>query len=399
MCKLRYAADVLQLYITTYIRWVMKNLKILTVGILVGVIGICALSWLVPKPADAEVAAYYSPFGTVITLFDSGIAIGASILLLRAVRNFKPELKPAYRFLAWSALLYGILTLVYPYIEYNGQWENIPLSISSYAAYFFAGPLMYFGAREFYKRVNLKGKVAAPWLIAAIIAVLWVIHVFAPHAADVWPHEWLYELMQVITLVPTITYAAAAYMMWRVRSVTGQSYGKPFGWFAAGLALQVIGAGSVVVLEIIGYENWYFSSRAIWAPIILGDVCILIAGYYFNTVGVAAPGSWLKRLFGRKATSITSMDIITHVAEMASDPAKIDPYLDKMRVVTARLEPGQELSAADQVTLRDVYIKIEMYLVSDDQLRRYTREQLRADLTRSFDLDSNARLTFWPLLK
>jgi len=377
----------------------MKKLKIIVVCTVLGTVGLCALSWLVPQPANADVAAYYSRFGTIITLFDSGFAIGAAILLLRALHNFKPELKPAYRYLAWAALLYGILTLVYPYIEYNGLWDNIALSISSYAAYFFGGPLMYFGAREFYKRVGLKGKVASPVIIVTVTAVLWIIHVFAPHAADVWPHEWLYEIMQVITLVPTVAYLVAGYMLWRVGHTAGASYKKPFGWMSAGLLWQAVGAGSVVVLEIIGYDNWFFNDRVIWAPIILGDICIFVAGYYFNTVGVATSGSFFRRLFKRTPKQTSSLDIVVHIAGLASDTRKIDPYLDNMRVITAQLKPGQSLTTDDQHILLNVYVNVENYLVNEDQLRHYSRDQLRQDITRRFDLEENAQQTFWPLLQ
>lgn len=380
----------------------MKKPRLLILCVIVLALAIAGGSWLLPKPANVEVAAYYAPSGTMITLFDSAIAIGASIVFFAALRNFKPELKPAYRFLAFATLGYGIFTLTYPYIEYFGLWGNILISITSYFAYLFGGPLMYLAARQFFKRVGLEGKVTSIPLVVVATIVLWGLLQLVPHAEGVWPSNWLYAVMQVIVIIPVVAYVVAAYMLWRVRQKTGLGYRRPFGWLMAGLVFQVLGAGSVKVLEVIGYENWYFTHRVIWAPIIIGDLCILLAGYYFNTVGTANQGrGWLRRLFGSAQEGpATSFDIITYVASMAADPKAIDPFLDDMRVITSSLTPGdQTISGEAQRKLCGVYISIENYLIKSDQLRNYDQGQLRNDVVDRFQLNPADKSTFWPLLQ
>jgi hypothetical protein len=370
----------------------MRRLHILFVCLIVAALAISLASLLLPTPPDAEIAAFYNPLGTVITLFDSAIAVCAAILFLRALRGFNPELKPAYRLLAVSTLLYGIFTLIYPIIEYFGLWGSIEWSIVSYSSFFFGGPLMYLSVRQFYKRLGFGGVVASLPVFLGFALIAWAVYIFTPHAPEVWPTETLHDAMQFITLLPLVSYAAAAYMSLRVLQRTGRDYNKAFGFLLAGLVLQTIAAATVIVLEVIGYENWYFESRSMWIPIITGDLAILLAGYFFNRIGSQTNSK------PRKNTA-SSMEIITYAANMASDVTKVDPLLDKMRTVTAALAPDQPLSATDQRHLSDVYLGVEQYLAHDDPLRRVEPRELRQQIEGQFTVSSTDASTFWPLLK
>jgi hypothetical protein len=383
----------------------MKKLRLVLVGILLGIIAISLLSLLLPEPPSVAAKQYYSPFATIISLVDVLSACGGSILFLMALRNFKPELKPAYRLMAFSSLAVGLGLLVFPYIEYYNAWDNVWLNMSSYLQYLVGAPLMYLGIRRFYKLLGLKSKLTAPYVLAVVILVLWAVHALIPNDNQaIWPFfsRHTYDVFEVVTIIPAIFYIATLGMVLRIRNRTGEEYAGAMGWLTTGLFFYVWITVSVVVLDIIGYENWYFDTRFITAPAIAGDLSFLVAGYCFNAVGYphAERRGWLKRLFGnREEEAATSTDIIIYVAEMTSDKHKIDPYLDDMRAVTARKKLTEALNSEDQRVLRDVYLKIEDYLVTGDPLRKFDRDKLRTMVGRRLQLDERGDTTFWPTLK
>jgi hypothetical protein len=92
--------------------------------------------------------------------------------------------------------------------------------------------------------------------------------------------------------------------------------------------------------------------------------------------------SFLRAFFAgnqeRKETVSTSLDMVTRAANLASNVAYIDPILDDVRVITAKLEPGQSISNDDNTKLIQAYLQIEKYLITKESLRTFTKEGLRA---------------------
>ncbi len=377
----------------------ITTLRIATAAIVLVSFGVGALWLLVPPPPGAQGTYFYSPWGTPTTLVDLMFAIGSGVLFLLALRNFKRELKPAYRLIAAAQLSVGVLTMFFPYVEYYGLWGNVWFNMSSYLSYLAGGVLMYFGARQFLKILSIRSRLTSPLVVFGTTLVVWGVHAFVPHV-NTWPtlSEHKFDLFEIVPIIPVVFYAAAAYDIFKIRRQIGVVYHRSLSWLGLGLAVQFIESCIIFTLELTGYDNWYVNSRAYETPIILADMIILVAAYHFNLVGLdyAAHGNPLRRLFKRHAAPITSVDIITYVAGLASNPVRIDPALDKMRVITAQMQPGQGLTEADQQVLRSVYLDIERYLVNDEPLRNFTPESLRASVVQHFSLDTVAATTFWP---
>ena len=81
----------------------------------------------------------------------------------------------------------------------------------------------------------------------------------------------------------------------------------------------------------------------------------------------------------RRPTSASSaLDLVTRTAALASNPDAIDLTLDQLRAITARLVPGQQPTSKDTEQLLQVYLELEKYLTTQEPLRAFTTEQLRA---------------------
>jgi hypothetical protein len=384
-----------------------SKLRVIIVSIIVLALGTGALFWLiVPPPANLEPGSFYSPFGAPTTLVDATLAIGGGLLFLRALRNFKVELKPAWRLVAVAQMSLGVLTLLFPYVEYYDLWSNIWWNMSTYLPFLIGSVFMYLGIRRFYKILGLKSWVTRIWIVALIVLAAWGIHALVPHIVT-WDqfNERQYDLFELIPTIPVICYGAAAFMAFRMRTKVGSDYNKSFGWLTIGLSLQLFATITIAVLEFVGYENWYFSSRAYEIPNIVGDIGILAAAYYFNAIGLQASAQGGARFWQRLKRSnihehVTSPAIVAYIARLSSDTSKIDLYLDKMRAITALQQPGEALSIEDQQALMQAYLHIEDYLVTAEPLRKFDKTSLRAEVAQHFALHipQNVNDTFWPHL-
>jgi hypothetical protein len=110
--------------------------------------------------------------------------------------------------------------------------------------------------------------------------------------------------------------------------------------------------------------------------------------------------SWLKSFFGPAdapqvvgAESSSAPDVITYLASLASNPREIDAMLDGLRQVTGKSKGGM-LSEQDQMVLADVYQKLLHYLVEQEPLRAYTREEIITKVKKQFKPQPN-EVAFW----
>lgn len=92
-------------------------------------------------------------------------------------------------------------------------------------------------------------------------------------------------------------------------------------------------------------------------------------------------GAFFASSRGAEERIASSLDMVTHAASLASNVKYIDPILDDVRMITAKLEPGQPISDNDNKKLICAYLQIETYLIAKESLRTFTREDLRRRCT------------------
>lgn len=74
------------------------------------------------------------------------------------------------------------------------------------------------------------------------------------------------------------------------------------------------------------------------------------------------------------------IDRIIYLASLASEREKIDPMLDTLRIITAKIQPGSSLPKADKTALQELEVNVKNYLLHDDPLRSFTPESLQQRL-------------------
>jgi len=153
--------------------------------------------------------------------------------------------------------------------------------------------------------------------------------------------------------------------------------------------------------------EWYYDFSISILPFIAGAFLFVIAGYTFDEInagthvndhtptpsvqnatgGVHAPASIL--------TGEQELDIVLYVANLVSNPTDVDLVLDKVREITSGLQPDQELSTSDRAVLKKVYEKLEDYLLHQDPLRVFTRDELRERIAKRFGLNGVIKTILW----
>lgn len=76
------------------------------------------------------------------------------------------------------------------------------------------------------------------------------------------------------------------------------------------------------------------------------------------------------------------VEVVTYLASLASNPREIDPILDTLRIVTARMKGAP--SDEDARELRKVWQQLEDYLVTQEKVRAFTREDLQQRIQHRF---------------
>lgn len=93
--------------------------------------------------------------------------------------------------------------------------------------------------------------------------------------------------------------------------------------------------------------------------------------------------SLFRSLFGTtdKVTNVsTPLDAVESAASLVSTPSAIDPLLDDVRRVTSKLQPGETPTHSENQVLLRVYLKLESYLINDDPIRSFNKNELRSRL-------------------
>src|SRR5690349_14481709 len=108
----------------------VKSLRILVGICLLIAVGL-AMAWLgMPLPKD--LAPGYTPVATSIILFSAFIEISAATFFMLALRSIKPDLKGAYRLIAFAELSMAVIAMVSPFIVIFNLWTNIAMYMVAY---------------------------------------------------------------------------------------------------------------------------------------------------------------------------------------------------------------------------------------------------------------------------
>jgi hypothetical protein len=336
-----------------------------TISILVGVLA----PFIIPGlPGNAPALLAFSM--SMILLY-----AGCSFFLFLGLKNFTAKLRGAYAVFCAGILLLAlaesqlpVLTAMnlqhIPWMRYGGILLPVVVALVT----------MYVGVRMFAKLFGINSLWNKGWFVILAAVVLGTGAYFLP----VGPVAEGPEIEGRATLaymgVSLAIFLAATILAYKVKSLASKTYKKAFLWFyyaLGGFVLVTLQTMAAVVLA--GPQHWWLTNGyTIFIQVILG-LPLLRAAYEFNAIEHAGAHS------DRPAVEVSMLDIVVAAAEKVSNVKAIEPQLEAMREITARIAPDQkiDLTASEVAKLADIYRQIEHYLTVEEPVRRFNKDELR----------------------
>lgn len=362
-------------------------MKTLTITLCVAALFLGFAVWLLPFsiPTDPALAGTDVGLGLAISAMYTLLNIITVGLFFAGLRNFKTTLRRPY-----IILCIGLVTIALAQVQ-------IPLAIVLDAAwwitsgallflYIVPNVLIYSGIRLFARLVGVKGRwtlyrFAMPLVLVPVV-VSFVVPISVPSITQ---DPLAAHFFVALPLWQMGVNVVCAYLVWRVKQTMGGVYASAMHWlFVSMVAYMAISAHFVVILYL-GYSATWYGQNGIMAVFVVLGLLFVVAGYKFAQIGV------------RHAVQedASSLDVVTYTASLATNKDDIDPILDKVRSLTAKMTPGQPLTPDDEKTLGTVYLELEDYLVEREPLRKFTRENVRQQVIDRFRSSEPRNSSFW----
>lgn len=349
-------------------------------------VGIALFSLLLPVLGDENPAQVHSR--TAIAAVIASMSIGAGIWFLTGLSHFKIGLRVAYRLLAVGVILFGLSLLQLPiaglFDLWNSAWTNSGAIIVPFMA---ASVMIYAGLRRFAHLLQLATK------LTSFVGVTFVAAAFAAGSTAAASRFMPYELEGITVYVGTVGWTlvylcCSAILASRIRYVIGREYQKAMAWLAVTLAAFTIGALHEYIFTFFfnvdthPYPQYGFS---IW-PTGVASLLLVMASRQFYLLGASAdtPARTSESQPSQAIHDSDYVDSIVAIANLASRPQDIDPFLDNLRLITAREASETAFSEAEKAQLLATYKSIEEYLVQEEPLRTFTKEEIRQRVTPAF---------------
>jgi len=351
-----------------------------------GVLGVCvlALAYFAPRGmAEASTVA----LGLAAGLFN----IVAAGFFVAGLGQFREELRKAYILVCAALALFALSQMQLPIAAMTDWWFIVKSGL--FGLPFMASVVcLFLGMRRFAGLVDLH----TPWAsvrIAVAVATLGAVvaaavPLVAPGATtDSW------DISAGLIAWATLFQLFAAVLVVRITHALSDIYSQAMSQLNSGTATLALGGFAFVLIQLFVPETTWFREYGLEAALpTLASMLLVVAGVSFALIGETRTPS-------RMALHATSLNIITYTAMLAANPNAIDDILDGARTISASMAPGAVPTEQAQRQLANVYLQLERYLISDEELQDFTKESLRRRITQALRLDANNHSTFWPLIQ
>lgn len=362
----------------------MQRNKLLIWLVIILATAICSVTLLLPSPATWPVNE--APFHQVLIgdIIMASTYLGGALLFLANLDVYTSRLRRAYILLTVGITMAGVGTLQTTLLTVFNAWST-PYALSGAAVvpFLLSGLIMYMGVRSFANLVNISHPLTrAIYVIPAAIGIA-VLATLIPHGTYLAPDEITYDMLIGLGTWSGILILGSGALIIKVRQQAGKSYAAAMGWLAGALFFS----GAVLIAQAVyevmkpGYDPIFDTVGNVL--IVASGLVWIRAGYAFSLTKYNIGDIPLWRFLFDASSMVskqivTAIDMVTSTAALVSNSRDIDPLLDKVRLITVKLKPGEKLSEKDQSEVVFVYLRLEDYLTLQEPVRRYSRKELRS---------------------
>lgn len=213
----------------------------------------------------------------------TGLCLGAAWFFVTSVRDFKQELRAAYRLIAIGVVIFGLAMFATPLRTFlnfpDTEWRHLESIIFPF---FFAHVPIYIGVRAFARKLGLQTKLTSVWLLLSLLLVGGSIVVFLPHDPT-FATELFFDL-SVVALVwcAAITFIGSA-IMYKISKHVGELYAGPMRWLLAGYIMISLSVWEFLIIRFtLGYLPAGPLQIISYIPTLIGGILLFIAAAKFK---------------------------------------------------------------------------------------------------------------------
>lgn len=366
----------------------MQRNRILIWSTVIFTVAASLWAFFLPTPSSWPVDTVEFHQQLIVNIIMATTHTGGAMLLLTNLDVYKAKLRRSYIVMALGALVTGAGTLQISILTLTNLWMTpYGRSGATMLPFVLSGVLLYLAMRSFAKLVVVKHFMTRAWVVLPGAILLAALSTLLPHMHDPNLTEASYDVLVAISVWSGSLILCAGWLAINVKRHAGAHYAHAMTWLTRALIFS-----SLVLI----YQAFYTIVNVGFNPILslISNTIIIVSGLIWVRAGYAFALTkyydedipLMRFLFDRQAAQSsdgprTVIDMVTYAAELVSNSRDIDPLLDDLRAVTARLKPGEHPSSADTKSLVGVYLKIEQYLTTKEALRTFTADELRSRLS------------------
>ncbi len=380
-----------------------------SLGVILITVATIAGSLFVVPPAGNDLFAFH--LNLALSLAIVTLTAGASILFAMGYGAFTAKLRRAYIVMTVGLTLFGLAYLQLPVLIAINQYHSVFYDAGFVALPFLGSVMIVFtGTRMLAKLFEVKNIALHYWFVIAFILVLAVLVSFLPHAPVTDGTEIKFDITSGLAIWGFSFMGFATYHLLLIKRQASVAYTQGLAWLSIGTGLSTLFSGVFNTLStfILGSANWEITALIVLAPSAVAGLCYLRSAYLFNQITQTADiqeRTVARNFFGqpinpsrRGGQEASSIDIVVYTANLVSNSHAVDPMLDRLRAITAQMQPGAGLTPADEDVLLQVYLGLEDYLLKQEPVRKFSQTSLRQDVAQKLRLTTEASKTFWPKL-
>jgi hypothetical protein len=314
----------------------------------------------------------------VVTIISTATLLGAVWFFLSSLQTFKRGLKTAYYFLAAGIMSYSLILLQFFLVLFAGIEDVFLRNMLFLVPYGLALLLMYCGMRIFARLLGVKSLWCSFLFVFGAATLVALAATQLPHSEEliaIGIDEATLDLISGILTWSTFVGIASVVLILYVRHLINPTYKAAMTWTALAQCMLAFSALHELITKIYFFDSSYVASDFSQWPFVLTGVLFLRAGLYFQET---------KGKVVQLPDNASYVDIVAATAELVSKPTAVGTELSLLRAIEARTPDPRTISQEDKTALKQIYLYLEDYLVSQEPLSKFTREKLRESLPKEF---------------
>jgi len=364
----------------------MEHSKTRTLSIWIAVVSlaVAAVSFFLPV-ADSAANVTATHWRTGVTTLIFALYLGTAMSLLDGLKSFKHDLRVAYRLIAVGIIAFSAVFIQLVFWAVLDMWDSAwATSGSGLVPFIITCAFIYAGVRKFARLVSVKSMVNSVWFVTgttlAVAAITYVIAL-----------QWVQYKLDGVEIYIAVCAICSSFLFfaglaaYKIYQAIGPYYKAAMGWLAAAIfGLSVAAAHEAINTFWFNNGDSYTDYGFYLIPWVIVGFLLVRASYEFRLLPAVAGGQGADAGSAGEVASRDYIDSILNIVALVSKPKEIDPALDGLRLITSNLDANKPLSAQEKQRLMDTYYKVETYLMKNDPLRVFTKEEIRSRTTPSF---------------